>query len=477
VSDTVALAVDFGSTYTKLRAIELTDGRLLATAQAPTTVNDGLLVGLHRGLADLAVAEASIDVCFGCSSAAGGLRIVAVGLVRALTAEAARLASLGAGGKIIRTYAGQLSRSDIREILELAPDLIVLAGGTDGGDARCIVGNASKLAVAPLSCPVIAAGNRAAADDVRDAFASSDIELVVVANVLPSLEVLEPEPCSAAIRDIFIRRITRAKGLAEAESYIGRGLIPTPAAVLQGITLLAEGPKGQPGLGELLGVDVGGATTDVYSVSRGEPTTPRTTMRGLPEPYVKRTVEGDLGVRINALSIVEVAGARQVLAGLAGTGLEPPSPEGISAEGYARGVAADVAMLPASAIEASLDAGLASAAALVAARRHAGRLELAMGPGGRYNIQYGKDLTEVAAVIGSGGVLSGRARSLADCARILGPIRFDDDAPQHLLPRDPAVYVDRDYVLFAAGLLSQAYPDAAFAVARSSQVQVTPAAG
>jgi uncharacterized protein (TIGR01319 family) len=472
MADTIALAVDFGSTYTKLRVVDLADGRLIATAQAPSTVHDGLLVGLQQGLADLPVPEDRIDVCFGCSSAAGGLRIVAVGLVRSLTAEAARLASLGAGGKIVQTYAGELSRSDLREIHELAPDLIVLAGGTDGGDVRCIVGNARKLAASAISCPVVAAGNRAAGDEVADAFAASGVDLAVAANVLPSLEVLEPEACSRAIRDVFIRRITQAKGLDDVERYLGRGLVPTPAAVLDGITLLAEGPGGEPGLGELLAVDVGGATTDVYSVSRGEPTMPRTTLRGLPEPYVKRTVEGDLGVRINALSIVEVAGAQQVLAGIGGSALAPSSPES-----YARELAADVTALPSSALEASLDVGLATAATLVATRRHAGRLELAFGPGGRYNVQHGKDLTGVAAVIGSGGVLSGRARSLGECARILGPVCYDDDAPNHLLPRDPAIYVDRDYVLFAAGLVSEEYPAAAFALARSSQVLVVPASG
>src|SRR5262249_34053785 len=132
-----ALAGDFGSTYTKLRAIDLADGRLGASAQAPTTVTEGLVVGVRPGVAALALAIDGLDARYACSSAAGGLRIVAVGLVRNLTAEAARRAALGAGGKIIATFAGPLTRSDTAELRALAPDLIVLAGGTNGGDTRC----------------------------------------------------------------------------------------------------------------------------------------------------------------------------------------------------------------------------------------------------------------------------------------------------------------------------------------------------
>jgi uncharacterized protein (TIGR01319 family) len=469
MADGLALTVDFGSTFTKLRAVDLGAGTLVATAQSPTTVAEGLDVGLFRGLDLLGVDPGMLTVRLGCSSAAGGLRIVAIGLVRSLTAEAARLAALGAGGKIVATYAGVLTSSDLEAIAGIAPDLIVLAGGTDGGDRRCIAANARSLAASRLACPVIVAGNRSARDDVADAIQSAAAEWIVVDNVLPSLDVLAPEGCSAAIRDTFIRCIARAKGLADAEEFLGCGIIPTPNAVLQGITLLAEGTRASAGLGELLSIDVGGATTDVYSVSDGEPTTPRTTMRGLPEPHVKRTVEGDLGVRINAQSIVAAAETDELARSRADRASARPLAG--TAE-YARQVTAAVATLPSGSAELSFDERLAATAALIAARRHAGRLEQAFGPVGRYYVQRGKDLTAVRAVVGSGGVLSGTARPLAAGARILAPVTYDEAAPEHLLPCDAARYIDRDYVLFAAGLLSADYPEQGRELLRASCVIV-----
>jgi len=432
----------------------------VASAQSVTTVRDGLLVGLDHALDRAGLTRSTAGAWYGCSSAAGGLRIVAIGLVPNLTAEAARRASLGAGGRVVGVYAGGLTRSDLVGIAGLGPDLIVLAGGTDGGDRRTICWNAACLAELALSCPVVVAGNRAAADEVADTLTEAGAEYCVVGNVMPRVDHLEPEACSAAIRRVFIERIIRAKGFEAAQAFIGRGLVPTPNAVLAAFALLAQGTRAVPGLAELIGIDVGGATTDVYSAAAGRPTTPRTTQRGLAEPYLKRTVEGDLGVRINAPAVVAAGRA------------ELPGSQDVVPPAYADRVARAVAALPACEEERRLDVRLAAIAALIAARRHAGHLEVGYGIEGSYHVQYGKDLTAVPAVIGTGGVLSGCARDPAECARILGPVGYDDGAPDLLLPRAPRRFVDRQYVLYAAGLLAADHPDAAAALARASLTEV-----
>ena len=459
--ESLAVAVDFGSTFTKVRAVAVPSGRLVASAQSLTTVRDGLLAGLDRALAQARVARSAVDAWYACSSAAGGLRIVAIGLVRNLTAEAARRASLGAGGRVVGAYAGQLTRSDLAQIVDLVPDLVVLAGGTDGGDRATICRNAALIAQLGLSCPVIVAGNRAAADEVADTLAAAAVDYRVVDNVMPRVDVLEPAACSAAIRRVFIERIVLAKGFEEAQEFIGRGLVPTPNAVLEAFALVAQGTQRVPGLIELVGIDVGGATTDVYSVAEGRPTTPRAAQRGLAEPYLKRTVEGDLGVRVSAPAVVQAGRA------------ELPEGNDVVPSSYANRVAREVGVLPGCDDELGWDVRLAAAAALIATRRHAGRLELGYGVEGSYYLQYGKDLTAVPAVIGTGGVLSGRARDPADCARVLGPVVYHGDAPDLLLPRAPRRYVDREYVLYAAGLLAADHPDAAATLARASLTEIT----
>src|SRR3990167_2022474 len=145
----VTLAVDFGSTYTKVVAIDCEAHTLVGMAQSPTTVSEGVMLGLDRALARLDAAcglrRADLSRCVASSSAAGGLRMVAIGLVPDLTAEAARRAALGAGAKVLRAFAYELSRRDIDELQRLAPDMILLCGGTDGGERKTIVRNAGAL--------------------------------------------------------------------------------------------------------------------------------------------------------------------------------------------------------------------------------------------------------------------------------------------------------------------------------------------
>lgn len=453
----LALLIDFGSTFTKLTVVDVEEARLAAQAVAPTTPED-VTVGLRQGLARLAaqgVREKDLRLRLACSSAAGGLRMVAVGLVPELTAEAARRAALGAGARVVATLAYKLSASDAQRIKELAPDIVLLAGGTDGGNRDGLLANAQRLAEARITAPVVVAGNREAAGEAAALLAAAGIAVRVADNVMPELGVLQVEPARAAIRELFLERIVQAKGLDAARRYVEDVVMPTPAAVLAAAELLARGAGGEPGLGEVAVVDVGGATTDVHSAAAGAPAAADVTVKGLPEPWAKRTVEGDLGVRVSAASLVEAVGADVV--GRA-AGLAPDEVRRMAAE-----LARTPARLPQSERERALDRALAWAAARTAMRRHVGRLEVRATPLGTRRFQVGKDLSALPALIGTGGVIvhGGFARDVLQSC-------LADGAPEEerhlLLPRAPALLVDAHYLLAAGGLLAQRLPEVAFAL-------------
>src|SRR5437588_12400132 len=140
-----ALLIDFGSTYTKLRAVDLDAARVLAKGQGPSTVVSDVNLGLDTALADLENKMGTLPEFryrLASSSAAGGLRMVTIGLVRELTAEAARRAALGAGARLVGTFANRLTRADVEHIVALAPDILLLAGRTDGCHSEVILYNA-----------------------------------------------------------------------------------------------------------------------------------------------------------------------------------------------------------------------------------------------------------------------------------------------------------------------------------------------
>jgi uncharacterized protein (TIGR01319 family) len=451
------LLIDFGSTWTKLRALDAASGELLGSAQGPSTVATDINIGLDAALASLAQAMGGLPAFarrLACSSAAGGLRMVTVGLVRELTAEAARTAALGAGAKLVASFAYRLTASDVAGIEALAPDILLLCGGTDGGNADVILGNARALARSRVRCPVVVAGNREATDEIVALLGADDRMAIAAANVLPAIDTLDIEPARAAIRDVFMRRIVTAKGIDRASAQFDRVLMPTPAAVLEGARLLADGVAGREGLGPLVVVDPGGATTDVHSIGAGEPATPGVIRYGLPEPYAKRTVEGDLGVRHNAAAVVAAVGV-DALAADAGLSRDD------TAAALAR-VVSDLEALPASEPEARLDDALVRAAVDIAMARHAGTIETVYTAQGPVQMQRGKDLSQVGWLIGTGGAIV-HAR---DPAAVLRIARADARHPGQLRPRAPRLAVDRHYLLYAVGLLAQLDPVAAFDCAR-----------
>jgi uncharacterized protein (TIGR01319 family) len=451
-----ALLIDFGSTYTKLRAVDLDGPRLLGAGQGPSTVANDITIGLTAALTDLEQRLGGLpdfQYRLASSSAAGGLRMVTVGLVRELTAEAARQAALGAGARLIASFAYQLTRSDIDKITELAPDIVLLAGGTDGGNTEVICGNAAMLARATIHCPIIVAGNRVATDEVCALLGDANKPISATENVMPEFGILNIEPAREAIRQVFIDRIVRTKGIDRAQEMFDQVLMPTPAAVLEGARLLADGHGAVRGLGPLLVVDVGGATTDVHSVCTGKPTHEGVVLQGLPEPYLKRTVEGDLGMRHNALAILEAAGVDALV-----TDSTLPIAR---LEQLVRRLHTDVGHLPSNAEERALDRALARAAVRIAVRRHAGTTETVYTVTGPVSVQRGKDLGEVAAVVGTGGPLAHGIDPAATLAMAL----VDATEPLSLRPRQAKLLLDRDYELYACGLLASVEPQAALALA------------
>jgi uncharacterized protein (TIGR01319 family) len=449
------LLIDFGSTYTKLTAVDMAQPAVLGTASALTTVADGLNRGYQQALQRLTaeVGPLEYERRLACSSAAGGLRMVAIGLVPELTVEAAKRAALGAGARLVGSFSFELTAADLDELLALKPDLILLAGGTDGGNKTVLRHNGALLAASPLAVPVILAGNKTVAAEVETALKQAGKVCYRVPNVLPELDRLNIEPVQAKIREVFLERIIYAKGLAEVEREIDGILMPTPAAVQAAAERLATGPDdGRPGWGDLLLVDVGGATTDVHSIAEGRPTEPHVYIHGLPEPRVKRTVEGDLGMRVSAVAMLELF-TPQLIAELADLTVEA-----VNAWVQARMDAPQY--IPEQPADQRLEAVLGYLAVKGATERHVGKIERVYSPQGVCHLQEGKDLTKLKTVIGTGGVLV----HSADPKRILAGVLPTPDRPELLKPQVPRFYLDADYLFSALGLIAQEYPDISFSL-------------
>ena len=448
------LLIDFGSTNTKVTAVDPAGKALLGTAAAYTTVETDIGEGLAEALSLLQKETGPLSFIrrFACSSAAGGLRMIAGGLVPALTSEAARLAALGAGAKIVGLYSYELTGEDAAEIARIKPDIFLLTGGVDGGNKECILHNAKALASlgAPGPFPVLIAGNRSASAECAELLAGWNI--IRCPNVLPKLGTLNIEPAQGEIRRLFLERIIHARGLSRERELISGILMPTPAAVKRALELLSAGAGGEAGLGELAAVDLGGATTDVYSVAAGLPRRD-TILKGIPEPFSKRTVEGDIGMRYSATGVLEAVGAERLaaLSGLAAAAIP----------GMVGRLTANPGALPVTAEDGLLDFALASAAVETAMERHAGTIEEVYTPVGPALVQAGKDLTGVERLVLTGGAVIHNPEAKKIARRAL----FNRANALSLKPSEKsAIFIDKSYILAAMGLLADAWPEAAVSI-------------
>ncbi len=439
------ICVDFGSTFTKAALVDLGLGRIVASASHPTTIDSDVLDGYDECLASLMAEDAraaTADV-LACSSAGGGLRIAVLGNEELVTAEAGRRVALSSGGKVVGVLA--TSRGDgIAELEATEPDVVLLTGGTDGGNTAAVDGWAQALANCGWRRPVVLAGNRDA--QAAHFLAVGNVPHIIADNVVPKIGVLAPEGARAAIREMFLSHVIGGKHLSKRADFLTMVKGATPDVVLTGVELLARGlGEEHRGVGDVVVVDIGGATTDVHSVVELDPDDAGLSREVVATTPVTRTVEGDLGMRWSAPSTVEAA----------------ELPEYAAA---ARQRAANPAYLPDSPDEVVIDETIATAAAGIALRRHAGRSKVVVGPDGRVVERTGKDLRQVELVVGSGGAL--RHGSLGVESRVLGAGLEADREGGWQLPEHPRLVVDYDYVLAAAGLLATDHPEAAHRLVR-----------
>jgi uncharacterized protein (TIGR01319 family) len=446
------LCVDFGSTFTKAALVDLQTGDLLGTASHRTTLPDqggrgDVLDGLDACRAELARSHPGVEHAevLACSSAGGGLRIAVVGNEDLVTAEAGRRVALSSGGKVVAVLGRVSDDAAYRDLGHTTrPDVVLLTGGTDGGDEDGILLGARRISASGWRGPVVVAGNSAAQAEV--AAALDDLPVVLTDNVVPRIGVLEPGPARRAIREMFLSHVIGGKGLSSRADFTAMVRGATPDLVLTGVEVLAA----QTGGNGVVVVDIGGATTDVHSVVRLDPEDAGLSREVVASTPVTRTVEGDLGMRWSALTTWE-AGRE---AGLVGEDLRP---------GAVRRTA-EPAFLPGTESERQQDEQLAATAATLALRRHAGRSRVVVGPDGRVVERSGKDLREVDLLVGSGGVL--RHANPDAVSRILGVLTGASPEGWQQ-PEHPRIVVDRDYVLAAIGLMAERRPAAAAALARS----------
>ncbi|MGI8523212.1 MAG: glutamate mutase L [Nocardioides sp.] len=459
----LVVCVDFGSTFTKALLVDATDGRIVATAEHPTTIEADVLDGYDACLARLVEQQpdAATAEVLACSSAGGGLRIAVVGKEELVTAEAGRRVALSSGGKVVLVLSDGLTPDKYGELRAAEPDVVLLVGGTDGGNSATLEADADFLARQAWPGPVVVAGNVESQPAVAARFEESGGTPYLLAdNIVPRIGVLAPDGARTAIRELFLSHVIGGKHLSGRADFLGMVRGATPDVVLSGVELLAEiaGDSSAPLGTGIVVVDVGGATTDVHSVVELDPalrdgsslapsgTGPPLDQEVVATTRVTRTVEGDLGMRWSAVTTAEAAGRDDLL-------------------GAARRRNADPAFLPETADEERLDLELAREATGLALRRHAGRSKVVVSPEGRIVERTGKDLREVGLLVGSGGALRHGPPDAA--TRVLGPSTGADPEGGWQLPRAPRVVVDHAYVLAAAGLLAEAHPAAAYGLLRA----------
>lgn len=445
------LVAEIGSTTTVVNAfdnIHTGEPVFLAQGQAATSVLEGdVRIGLQGAVDDLCrrhgIDSLEYDEMLATSSAAGGLKMTVHGLVYDMTAKAAREAALGAGAIIHYVTAGQLRRTDLKRIQEIKPNLILLAGGVDYGERETSLYNAELLNTMEIKTPVIYAGNCENHEEIKLIF--EDRKLYIVDNVYPKIDDLNVEPCRKIIQQAFEEHITNAPGMEHIRDMVNGPIIPTPGAVMECTKLLYEC------IGNVLTIDVGGATTDVHSVTEDSDEISRILIS--PEPKAKRTVEGDLGVYVNRMKVIESIGRDKLK-------------DELSKEGFnLNELLESYVVIPKSPGEIRLVEKLTYEAVSRAVERHAGRIRYIYGPTGRSTVAEGKDLSQVKYIVGTGGALT----SLPDRIKILKGITRQSSSSLMLAPGEHAeILVDNDYIMASLGVLSLRYREAAVKLLKKS---------
>ena len=438
------LVAEIGSTTTLVNAF--TDVKsetpvFIGQGQAPTSVVEGdVRIGLNTAIEDLSknigTSKITYDEMLATSSAAGGLKMTVHGLVYAMTAKAAKEAALGAGAIIHQVTAGKLRRTDLAKIKEIKPNLIMISGGVDYGERDTAIYNAEMIRNLDLPTPIIYAGNIENQEEIKLIFQDTQVPLYVVDNVYPKIDELNVEPARRIIQDAFEDHIIQAPGMEHVRDLVNGPIIPTPGAVMECAKLLYEK------LGDLMVLDVGGATTDLHSVTDGSEEIARILVS--PEPKAKRTVEGDLGVYVNMKNVIEIIGEEKLESEL----------------GFSVSDVIDTyKAVPKTEKEVKFVERLAEEAVITATERHAGHIRYVYGPSGRSTLAEGKDLTQIKYIIGTGGALT----RLPNRIEMMESIAAHNENGMFLFPsKNAKILVDNDYIMASLGVLSRNYKDTAY---------------
>ncbi len=323
----VILATDCGSTTTKAILIQKVDGvyRQTHRGEAPTTVEEpfaDVTIGVTNAVTEVqelaglklvdengkllhpAQGDVGSDIYISTSSAGGGLQMMVAGVVKEMTAASAKRAALGAGAIVMDTIASNDRRKpheQIQRIRELRPDMILLSGGVDGGTEAHVVQLAELIAPAKpqprfgskYTMPLIYAGNKEAAPLIQEVFDES-IDLTIVDNLRPVLERENLGPARDAIHDLFLEHVmAHAPGYDKLMTWTHAPIMPTPGAVGNILQRIATDQNIN-----VVGVDIGGATTDMFSVFDG---------------VFNRTVSANLGMSYSISNVCAEAGMENVL--------------------------------------------------------------------------------------------------------------------------------------------------------------------
>ncbi len=442
------LVAEIGSTTTVINAftdIGTPCPRFVGQGQAPTTVLEGdVTVGLKGAIDDLKQSLKIDDIEYGemlaTSSAAGGLRMTVHGLVYDMTVRAAKEAALGAGGIIKMVTAGKLRRLDLKKIIDINPNIILIAGGVDYGERETAIYNMELIASSNLNIPIIYAGNMENDEEVALICEEAGIKLYIVENVYPRIDFLNIEPTRRIIQEVFEEHIIHASGMTTVREMVNGPIIPTPGAVMEAAKLLKES------IGDLVVFDVGGATTDVHSVTEGSEEVSKLLIS--PEPYAKRTVEGDLGVYINLKHIVEKIGLKEL------------KEEFANAEELIK----KTHPIPETEEEKIFVERLTKEAVLTSLERHAGRFRYIYGPSGKKTIAEGKDLSNIKYIIGTGGALT----RLPNRFEILKNAAGHGKGLELYPTKEAKILIDRNYIFASLGVLSKKYPEDAVLLMKES---------
>ncbi len=435
------LVAEIGSTTTIVNAFTgIREGRprFLGQATAATSIRAGDVTrGVELARQGLAarLGWKSIEAgeVFATSSAAGGLSMTVHGLVPEMTVRAAREAALGSGAVLRMVSSGKLRPHDLERVRTARPRIIMIAGGTNGGERETALFNFHKLAAAMPETPFLYAGNTDNEEEIRDIAKRMRIKLYVTENVYPSLDQLNIEPARSVIQDIFEEHIIEAPGMAHIHQAVTGPIMPTPGAVM------AMAENIYPVLGDLVALDVGGATTDVHSVTEGNEAL--ADFRVNPEPFAKRTVEGDLGVFVNRDHVIQA--------------MTPDERQGLP--DHYRESLKGIPEIPEGPGQEALILPLVRTCCREALDRHAGHMTEHFTARGRRTMVRGRDLTAVQTLIATGGALT----RLAGVTDLVGELLKKAGSERLYPPPQVNVMIDKDYLMASCGVIARSYPQAA----------------